>query len=175
MSALRRIAAVIDGINDWVGRSVSWLATGMVVLTAYDTVMRYGFNHGNVALQELEWHLFAVVFLVGAGYTLKEDAHVRVDIFYARLDARKRAWINFVGCLIALLPFCALVMWATWGFVSNSWRVLETSPDPGGLPARYALKAMIPLGFFLIGLQGVSEAIKSLLILLGRGGEVDHA
>ncbi|GAB4281677.1 MAG: TRAP transporter small permease subunit [Deferrisomatales bacterium] len=170
MAALRRVQRLIDGINERIGRAVSWLTTGMVVLTAYDTIMRYGFQHGNIALQELEWHLFAIVFLVGAGYTLKEDAHVRVDIFYARLDERKRAWINLVGSLIALIPFCILVIWATKGFVENSWAVRETSPDPGGLPARYALKAMIPLGFLLVGLQGIAEAIRSYLIIRGKEG-----
>lgn len=175
MGVLRAISRWIDVLNDWVGRSVSWLTTGMVVLTAYDTIMRYGFNRGNVGLQELEWHLFGIVFLVGAGYTLKEDAHVRVDIFYARLSQRGQAWINLVGSIIALIPFCILVMWAAWGFLANSWAVREMSPDPGGLPARYALKAMIPLGFFLIGLQGISEGIKSLLKILGRSEEVGHA
>lgn len=175
MTFLRHISRLIDRLNDLVGRGVSWLTTGMVVLTAYDTIMRYGFNRGSVGLQELEWHLFAVVFLVGAGYTLKEDAHVRVDVFYARLDERKRAWINLVGVFVALIPFCLLVMFATKGFVASSWAVRETSPDPGGLQARYILKAMIPLGFFLIGLQGISEAIKSLLIIAGKREEAGRA
>lgn len=172
MNILRNISRLIDSLNDRVGRGVAWLTTGMVVLTAYDTIMRYGFQKGSVGLQELEWHLFGVVFLIGAGYTLKDDAHVRVDIFYARLDERKRAWINLVGSFIALIPFCLLVIWANRGFVENSWAVREISPDPGGLPARYALKAMIPLGFFLIALQGLSEAIKSLLVI--KGNEVDR-
>ncbi len=161
MGLLDSLAQRIDRLNDGVGRAVSWLTTGMVLLTAYDTIMRYGFQHGNIALQELEWHLFGVVFLIGAAYTLKEDAHVRVDIIYARLDERKRAWINLIGSLIALIPFTILVIWCTKMFVMNSWAVRETSPDPGGLPARYALKAMIPLGFVLLLLQGVSEAAKS--------------
>jgi TRAP-type mannitol/chloroaromatic compound transport system permease small subunit len=173
MHLLRRVARSIDAINEHVGRFVSWLTTAMVVLTTYDTVMLYGFQKGNVALQELERHLFAIVFLVGAGYTLKHDAHVRVDIVYARLDKRKQAWVNLVGCLIALIPFCLLVIYATKGFVVNSWVVRETTPDPGGLPARYALKAMIPLGFFLVGLQGLGEAIKSFFVI--KGEEVDHA
>ncbi len=171
MGALRRVSQWIDRLNDRVGRGVSWLATGMVLLTSYDTIMRYGFQKGSVGLQELEWHLFAIVFLVGAGYTLKEDAHVRVDIFYARLDDRRKAWTNLIGSVIALIPFCLLVIWATKGFVENSWAVRETSPDPGGLPARYALKAVIPLGFLLIALQGVSEAIKSFLVIRGEEGE----
>jgi TRAP-type mannitol/chloroaromatic compound transport system permease small subunit len=172
MNVLRGISRLIDGLSDRVGRAVAWLATGLVVLTAYDTIMRYGFQRGNVALQELEWHVFAIIFLIGAGYTLKEDAHVRVDIIYARLDERKRAWINLVGTLIALIPFCLLVMWSTKGFVENSWAVRETTPDPGGLPARYILKAIIPLGFFFLALQGVAEAIKSFLVI--KGEEVDR-
>ncbi|MHB8763541.1 MAG: TRAP transporter small permease subunit [Deferrisomatales bacterium] len=173
MEGLRNLSRAIDRLNDWIGRSVSWLTGAMVALTAYDTIVRYGFNRGSVGLQELEWHLFAVVFLVGAGYTLKEDAHVRVDIFYARLDERRRAWINLVGVFLALVPFCLLVMWSSQQFVANSWAVGETSPDPGGLPARYALKAMIPLGFALILLQGASEAIKSALILR-KSKEASH-
>jgi len=165
MTALRALSRFIDGVNDRVGKTTAWLTTGMVLLTAYDTFMRYGFQKGNIALQELEWHLFGVIFLLAAGYTLKEDAHVRVDIFYTRLDERKRAWVNLVGTCIALLPFCALVIWSTKNFVLNSWGMREFSPDPGGLPARYVLKAMIPLGFALIALQGVSEAAKAILVL----------
>ncbi|GAB6064197.1 TRAP transporter large permease subunit [Deferrisoma palaeochoriense] len=165
MGPLDALARGIDRLNDGVGRAVSWLTTGMVLLTAYDTIMRYGFQHGNIALQELEWHLFGIVFLIGAAYTLKEDGHVRVDIIYAKLDERKRAWINLIGSLIALIPFAILVIWCTKMFVMNSWAVRETSPDPGGLPARYALKAMIPLGFLLLLLQGVAEAIKNYRFL----------
>ncbi len=165
MGALRRCSRFIDTLNDRIGRAVSWLTGAMVLLTAYDTVMRYAFKKGSVGLQELEWHLFAIVFLVGAGYTLKEDAHVRVDIFYAGWSQRTRAWVNLIGTAVALVPFCLLILWATQGFIANSWAVREISPDPGGLPARYALKAMIPLGFFLVLLQGISEAIKALLTL----------
>lgn len=168
MTALRAVARFIDALNDRVGRGTAWLTTGMVLLTAYDTIMRYGLQRGSIALQELEWHLFGVVFLLGAGYTLKEDAHVRVDIFYNRFGARPRAWVNLIGALVALLPFCALVIWSTRNFVLNSWNIREFSPDPGGLPARYVLKAMIPLGFFLVALQGVSEAVKSLGVLTGK-------
>ncbi len=165
MQLLDAVARSIDTINDRVGRGVSWLATGLVLLTAYDTIMRYGFQHGNIGLQELEWHLFGVIFLLGAAYTFKEDAHVRVDIFYARAGGRTQAWINLIGCLIALIPFALLVVWCTKQFVLNSWAVRETSPDPGGLPARYILKAMIPGGFLLLGLQGVAEAIRSFRYL----------
>jgi TRAP-type mannitol/chloroaromatic compound transport system permease small subunit len=168
MAALRALARFIDALNDRVGRGTAWLTTGMVLLTAYDSIMRYGFQRGSIALQELEWHLFGIVFLLGAGYTLKEDAHVRVDILYTRFGPRKRAWVNLLGAAVALLPFCALVIWSTRNFVWNSWNIREFSPDPGGLPARYVLKAMIPVGFFLVALQGVSEAIKSLAVLTGK-------
>jgi TRAP-type mannitol/chloroaromatic compound transport system permease small subunit len=168
MAALRALARLIDALNDRVGRGTAWLTTGMVLLTAYDTMMRYVFQRGSIALQELEWHLFGVVFLLGAGYTLKEDAHVRVDILYTRFGARGRAWVNLIGTAVALLPFCALVIWSTRNFVLNSWNIREFSPDPGGLPARYILKAVIPLGFFLVALQGISEALKSLAALTGK-------
>jgi len=168
MNLLHALSRLFDRINEAAGRVVSWLTLAMVAVTAYDTIMRYGFQRGNIGLQELEWHLFGIVFLIGAGYTLKADAHVRVDIFYARLGERGRAWINLVGVFVALLPFCALVLWCTRGFVENSWSIREFSPDPGGLPARYVMKAMIPLGFMLVALQGISEAVKSLRVLSRR-------
>lgn len=174
MKLLALIARGIDRLNEWSGTLVSWLTTLMVLTVFYDTVMRYAFKKGNVAIQELEWHLFSVIFLVGAAYALKNDAHVRVDIIFTRLSGKTKAWIDLVGTLIFLIPFAVMVIYASQNFIANSWAVKEISPDPGGLPARYALKAMIPLGFFLLILQGVSQAIKNFFIVRGikmEGGE----
>lgn len=153
------------------GRAVAW-ATGLVVVVVFaDVVMRYAFNTSFVFTQELEWHLFAFIFLMGAGYTLLRDGHVRVDIFYQRMSARSQAWINLLGVLFFLIPGCVMIIATSLSFVANSWTVMEGSPDPGGIPYRFALKACIPAGFALVLLQGISLGIKSLLTIVGKGHE----
>ena len=171
MRFIEKFVNAVDSVSDKIGRFVGWLTTSMVLIVFYDTVMRYAFNKGNVALQELEWHLFAVVFLIGAAYTLKEGGHVRVDILFINFSRKTKAWVDLVGTIVFLIPFCIMLIFATEKFVANSWAVREISPDPGGLPARYVLKAMIPLGFFLLIFQGLSEAGKCLLVITGRRTE----
>ncbi len=167
MRYLEKIVNFIDGLNDKIGCFVGWLTTLMVLVVFYDTFMRYVFHKGNVALQELEWHLFAIVFLLGAAYTLKEGGHVRVDIIYLKLSSKTKAWIDFLGTFVFLIPFSIMVIISSKGFILNSWSVREISPDPGGLPARYFLKAMIPLGFSLLMVQGFSQACKSFMVIMG--------
>jgi len=167
MKILRLYIKLIDGLNEYIGIFVSWLTTLMILVVFYDTVMRYAFKKGNVAIQELEWHLFAVVFLIGAAYALKNGAHVRVDIIYTRLSVRTKAWINFLGSIFFLIPFALIVIYSTQNFIANSWAVREMSPDPGGLPGRYILKAMIPIGFVLLILQGTSEMFQNFLVAVG--------
>ncbi|MFQ5893411.1 MAG: TRAP transporter small permease subunit [Nitrospinota bacterium] len=170
MAWLVKLRRFIDGLNERIGRAVSWLTLAIVCITAWDVTLRYLFRKGSVALQELEWHLFGPVFLLAAGYTLLHDEHVRVDIFYSRLSPKMKALIDLVGSLLFVIPLCVLLIWTSWGFVAASWRAGEESPDPGGLPARYLLKAVIPLGFLFIGLQALAMAIKSLYILLDLEG-----
>jgi len=167
MQYLEKIVRIIDGLSDKIGYLVGWLTTIMVLVVFYDTFMRYVFQKGTVALQELEWHLFAIIFLIGAAYTLKQGGHVRVDIIYLKLSDKAKAWIDLLGTFVFLIPFAIMVILSTKGFVINSWNVREVSPDPGGLPARYILKAMIPLGFSLLIVQGFSEACKSFMIIMG--------
>lgn len=164
----------LEKISEWCGRAVSWCVLIMVLIISYDVFMRYFFQIGSVALQELEWHLFAVIFLLGASYTLKHDGHVRVDIFYQskKLSDRHRAWIDLSGTLIFLIPFCVLIIISSWEFVAYSFRILEGSPDPGGLPFRFLLKAAIPLGFFLLLLQGIALALKSVKTIFFDTGSV---
>ena len=162
------LARWIDGLNDLAGRTISWLTAFMVIVTTADVMMRYLFNTSFVLVQELEWHLFAVLFLCAAGYTHLKDGHVRVDIFYARLSPRRQALVNFVFALLFLFPTCFLLIKTSLPFIEHSWAVLEGSPDPGGLPARYLLKAVIPVGFFLLGLQGLSETIKNAHVLFQK-------
>jgi len=169
-STLKRLIAAIEFISEWSGRTAAWLVLAMVLVIAYDVAMRYLFQSGSVALQELEWHLFALVFLFGAGYTFKHDGHVRVDIFYhsRHMDNRLRAWVDLLGGLFLLLPFCLLIIISSLPFVSSAFAIGEGSPDPGGLPYRFLLKAAIPLGFALLLLQGVAHMLRSVQILLGN-------
>ncbi|MEP5611695.1 MAG: TRAP transporter small permease subunit [Cyclobacteriaceae bacterium] len=153
--------AIIDKIVKQVGTLVSWLSLLLVLVIIIDVALRYLFNTTSAASFEIEWHLFAVIFLLGAGYTLQQDKHVRVDVFYSRFSERNKAWVNLIGTALLLLPFCAVAFWESLSFVENSFAVKETSPDPGGLPARYVIKAAIPAGFFLLGLQGINLLLKS--------------
>ncbi len=167
MQFIEKLVNFIDGINGKIGYLVSWICTLMVLVVFYDTIMRYAFNRGSVALQELEWHLFAVVFLIGAAYTFKEGGHVRVDILYMSFSKKTKAWIDFLGTFIFLIPFAIMIILSSKIFIQSSWMVREVSSDPGGLPARYILKAMIPLGFTLLIVQGVSEALKNFMVIMG--------
>ncbi len=168
---LLKLAGVLGGISEWTGRVVSWLTFVLVLITTWDVLARYVFRSGSVALQELEWHIFSVIFLTAAAFTLQRDGHVRVDIFYARLGRRGKAIIDFTGTLIFLLPFCAMIIYTSAGFVESSWKFGEASGDPGGLPARYVLKAMIPFGFALLSVQGVCLAIRSFVTIINPSPE----
>jgi TRAP-type mannitol/chloroaromatic compound transport system permease small subunit len=175
MKPLLSLARGIDKLNEWVGRGVAWVSLGLVLVVFTDVVMRYLFKTSFVFTQEMEWHLFAFIFLIGAGYTLLKDGHVRVDIIYQRLGYKGRAWVNLVGVIFFLIPGCLMIIDTSWLFVVNSWSIFEGSPDPGGIPYRYIVKGMIPLGFLLLLLQGLSLGIHSLLQILGfetaEGGE----
>jgi TRAP-type mannitol/chloroaromatic compound transport system permease small subunit len=160
----------IERFIEVTGRWVAWLVIAMVLLICYDVAMRYIFQQGSVALQELEWHLFALVFLLGGAYTLKHDEHVRVDILYRSrfVSDKGRAWIDVIGTLLFLVPFCVLILITSWPFVENAFYYQEGSPDPGGLPYRFVLKSAILLGFALMLLQGLAMLLKNLMVLLNR-------
>jgi len=168
MKLIQLIVRMIDGLNTKIGHAISWLSTILVLVVCYDVFTRYFLRKSSVAVQELEWHIFAVLFLIGAAYTLKVDGHVRVDVIYTQLSVRGKAWINLLGSLVFLIPFSLLVLWACQGFISMSWMVQETSPDPGGLPYRFLLKAMIPAGFGLVLLQGIAITLRSFCTVIGR-------
>ncbi|MBL1432594.1 MAG: C4-dicarboxylate ABC transporter permease [Gammaproteobacteria bacterium] len=171
-SIIKRLYLAIDQFSEFCGRAVSWLVLAMTLLIAYDVIMRYFFQNGSVALQELEWHLFAVIFLFGSAYTLKHQDHVCVDIFAQRhwMTRKVHAWIYLLCTLFFLLPFCIVIIVSSWDYVANSYNILpagERSPDPGGLPYRYLLKAAIPTAFFLLFIQGLSLALRSYAVLRG--------
>jgi TRAP-type mannitol/chloroaromatic compound transport system permease small subunit len=167
MSFLRAIADFIDSINEWVGRGVAWVTLLLVLVVFVDVVMRYLFSTSFVFTQEMEWHLFSFVFLVGAGYTLLKDGHVRVDIVYQQLGPKGRAVVNLIGVIFFLIPGCYMVVETSLDFVMSSWEVLEGSPDPGGVPYRFIVKSFIPIGFGLLLIQGVSLGLRSFLVLMG--------
>ena len=163
-----KVCGWIEGFSETCGRGLSWLVLALVLLVAYDVMMRYFFLSGSIAIQELEWHLFSLMFLLGAAYTLKHDDHVRLDLVYRSrfMSDYRRAWVNLVCSLLILIPFCLLIIKSSWPFVSQAWQFAEGSPDPGGLPYRWVLKAAIPLGFVLLVVQGIGEGLKSLSFIL---------
>lgn len=157
----------ISCLNEWVGRFASWLVLLLVLLICYDVTMRYFFQQGSVALQELEWHLFALIFLLGAAYTFKHDEHVRVDLFYNSgfVSDIHRAWINIIGISLFLIPFCVLILITSWPFVENAFYYMEGSPDPGGLPYRFILKGSLLIAFGLLVLQGIAELLRNIQLI----------
>jgi TRAP-type mannitol/chloroaromatic compound transport system permease small subunit len=167
MNMIKTFCHGIDRINEWVGRGVAWVTTGLVLVVFVDVVMRYLFNTSYVFTQELEWQLFGFIFLMGAGYTLLHDGHVRVDIIYQRLGPKGRAWINLIGVFCFMLPGCFMVIATSWKFTYNAWAIMEGSPDPGGIPFRFLIKGTITVGFILLFLQGLSMGLHSFLQLLG--------
>ena len=175
MRFLKAYIRAIDVLTERTGRAVSWLALLLVLVVIYDVFTRYALSSSSVAVQELEWHIFSLLFLLSAAYTLKHNKHVRVDVLYVRLTEKQRAIVNIVGGILFLLPFTCIVVFASWSFVSNSFCILESSPDPGGLPYRFLLKAAIPLGFMLFMIQGVAEVFRSILVIADKtdktGGE----
>jgi TRAP-type mannitol/chloroaromatic compound transport system permease small subunit len=166
-SKLRLFIKFIDTFIEWTGKTSSWLVLGLVLLICYDVAMRYLFQQGSVALQELEWHLFALIFLLGSAYTLKHDEHVRVDIIYQShfMSDKKRALVNIFGTLFLLLPFCILILTSSWPFVENAFYYNEGSPDPGGLPYRFLLKGSLLVAFGLLILQALADLARNILTI----------
>jgi TRAP-type mannitol/chloroaromatic compound transport system permease small subunit len=149
-------------IGDFLGLISSILFLLLLLNVVYDVVMRYVFNDVSIAFQEMEWHLFSAVFLLGVPYAIKSGGHVRVDIFYERLSYRVKAIIDILGTLFFLLPFCLLVAWYGVDFAKESYALGETSGDPGGLPYRWIIKAVIPVSFLFMAVSGVGLLLNSL-------------
>ncbi len=156
----------INSLNEWIGRKVAWLTTLLVVLVCVDVTVRYIFSDTAAWIMELEWHLFSLIFLLGAGYSLKHDRHVRVDLFYTRFSKKNKALTNLVGTLAFLLPWCFIILFFSFQYGLESVHLKEGSPDPGGLPARYLIKLAIPAGIFLLLLQGLATVADSILFLV---------
>jgi TRAP-type mannitol/chloroaromatic compound transport system permease small subunit len=164
----QQTARVLDRLAELTGRIVSWLTLAMVLVTVAVVVLRYLFDIGSIALQESITYLHATVFMLGAAYTLKHDAHVRVDIFYQQCTPRARAWINLLGTLLLLLPVCVFIFISSLDYVAAAWSIQEGSREAGGLDGVYLLKTVIPLMAVLLLLQGCSMALHSLLVIGGH-------
>ncbi|MFZ5556207.1 MAG: TRAP transporter small permease subunit [Pseudomonadota bacterium] len=156
----------IDALNERVGRAVYWLVLVAVLVSAGAAFSRYAFSESSNAWLELQWYLFSLIFLLAAGYTLKHDGHVRIDVIFGRLPKRAQAAIDVFGGLAMLLPMTLLIAWLSWHTFQFSFEVREMSPDAGGLP-RWPIKLAIPAGFALLALQGVSETLKRIAYLAG--------
>jgi TRAP-type mannitol/chloroaromatic compound transport system permease small subunit len=155
------VSRIIDRMTQLTGYLAAAVLAMLIALVVYDATVRYVFQSGSIALQELEWHLFDVVILLGIAYTLKENAHVRVDIFYDEFSPRAKALVNLLGVFLFILPFSMLIIYVGADFVVMSFEQMERSSDPGGLPYRYLVKGLMPLAFILLMLQALSEAIRS--------------
>ncbi|ROO26666.1 C4-dicarboxylate ABC transporter substrate-binding protein [Salinisphaera orenii MK-B5] len=172
MSILLALARVIDALSNGVGKLMWWLTAAMVLIGAYNVITRYLGQYLGMQLSanvylELQTYAFDLIFLLGAAYVLRADAHVRVDIIYSRLGARARAAIDIFGTLVFLIPFCVFGLYFCYGYVERSWAVMEQSPNPGGL-ARYPIKTVILVAFGMLLLQGISEIIKNAALLTGH-------
>jgi TRAP-type mannitol/chloroaromatic compound transport system permease small subunit len=163
---LLRLCGFIDTLNDRVGRAVYWLILVAVLVSSGNAVVRYSLNTSSNAWLEVQWYLFSAVYLLCAGYTLRHNEHIRIDIVTGRFSRRTQAWIDILGGLLFLLPMAILILWLSWPMVQESWLRNEYSSDAGGL-LRWPVKALIPIGFLLLSLQGLSEIIKRIAFLRG--------
>ena len=156
----------IESFIDWSGRSVSWLSLFLVLAMFAVVVLRYVFDSGSIALQESSTYLHASVFLVGMAYTMQQNAHVRVDIFYSRFSAQNKAWIDLFGAVFLLLPFMLFISWVSWSYIIDSWSVFEGSREAGGLPGVFLLKSLILVMTFLLSLQTMAQMARNIQTIL---------
>ena len=167
MHALLKIASLIDALNNRIGRTVYWLVLITVLISAANATVRKLFDYSSNSYLEIQWYLFSAIFLVGAGYTLLRNEHVRIDIISSHLSPRARNWIDVIGLVLFLLPMSIIIMWLSWPLLEDSYVRHEVSSNAGGLiiwPARL----LVPVGFFLLILQAISELIKRCAFLAGR-------
>jgi TRAP-type mannitol/chloroaromatic compound transport system permease small subunit len=160
------LSRLIDAVNDRVGRTVYWLVLAAVVISSGNAVMRYAFNRSSNAWLEIQWYLFSAVFLLCAGYTLLRNEHIRIDIVAGNLSRRAQTWIDVIGTVFFLLPMSIFIMLLSWPIFMDSWTRNEFTGNAGGL-ITWPVKILIPIGFFLLAAQGISELIKRIAFLMG--------
>lgn len=166
MQTTLRISRAIDKLNAKIGQALIWLVLVMALVSSGNAVFRYLFNLSSNAWLELQWYLFSAVFLLCAGYTLLNDEHIRIDVVSSHLSRRAQLWIDIFGTLFFLLPVSIFIMWLSWPVFMNAWTSQEISGNAGGL-IRWPVRLLVPLGFFLLSLQGISELIKRVAYLRG--------
>lgn len=165
---MEKLNRILQGINEWVGRFIAWLTFFMVLVTFLVVTLRYVFDLGWIAMQESVVYMHAIVFMLGAAYTLKHQGHVRVDIFYQRFSPKIKAWVDLLGTLFLLFPVSIFILWMGWGYVADSWSVMEGSREAGGLPGVFLLKSLIITMPVLMLLQGLSLIVSNILLLQGK-------
>ena len=165
---LSKFTSAVDKLNEKIGHGVAWMTLALVLIQFTVVIMRYVFSFGFIAAQETIWYLHGLVFMLGAGYTLLFDGHVRVDVIYRGAGPRTKAWVDLIGAFVLLLPLCALTVWLSWGYVINAWRVLEQSHEESGLPLIYLYKTVIWAFAVFLGLQGLAMAAKAWMFLSGQ-------
>ena len=168
VKVLARVHRLLDRTVEITGRATGWLCLLLTLLVAGDVLARYIWHVGSVAEQELEWHLLAIIAMLGASYTLQQGEHVRVDIFYQYYSERLKRWLDVLVPLFIIVPTALFIAYVSLRFVQMSYALNEVSPDPGGLPARYVLKAFLPFGFGLVAVQGVAMFCDGIVKLLGQ-------
>ncbi len=173
MKILLRLSRLIDAFNSLFGKLIPWLVLAAVLISALNAISRKAFNLSSNAFLEVQWYLFAAVFLLGGGYTFLMNAHVRIDVLAGRLSMRTRNIIDIVGILVFLLPLCGIMIHLSWPVVSQAYLSGEISQNFGGL-IRWPVYALVPLGFGLLGLQALSELIKRIAFLGGQGPNPLH-
>lgn len=166
MSAIDPLLKAIDTVTEVTGRLLAWLTLVMMLSLCLVVFLRYGFGTGSIALQEAVTYLHGTIFMLGAAFTLKHGGHVRVDIFYRRFSPRAQAWVNSLGGILFLLPLCCYFFIISREFVAQSWLIREISSEPGGIPAVFLLKTLIPLMAVNLGLQAVAEILRSARVLV---------
>lgn len=166
MTALLALSRLIDGLNERIGRLVYWLVLLAVVISAGNASVRYLFHNSSNGWLEVQWYLFSAVFLLAAGYTLLRNEHIRIDVVVGRYSERALTWIDIFGTVVFLLPMSLVIMYLSWPMFMDSWTRNEMSSDAGGL-IRWPVKLLVPVGFALLSLQGLSELIKRVAFLMG--------
>lgn len=166
MTAMLKLSQLIDGLNERVGRSIYWLILAAVLVSSINAAVRKAFDVSSNAFLEMQWYMFAAVFLLGAGYTLLRQEHIRIDVIYGKFSRRTQVWIDIFGTVVFLMPICLMFIYLSWPFFWHSFQSGETSANAGGL-ILWPVKAMMPLGFLLLMLQGCSELIKRLAFQAG--------